>query len=197
MKILFALSLLGNIILGYLYFTRSPEIIVEKTIVESHPGKDSRTRVKPVQGPQTFGPGRQDHPSDDNAKSANSGPKPFEPDPHIEHDFAVAAEKVEQDKQEFLTQELKLDQSTLLIERKLKEEHLREIDEIFRRTGQREMTFNDRRKLIDLEERLHHDLRNLYGPKKWEKYQKFRERYNSRGFKDQNEADPPFIFMSL
>ena len=48
-----------------------------------------------------------------------------------------------------------------------------------------------------MEENFYGKLEKLHGKKNWERYQKFRENYNQKGYKKQMDEGMPFIFMGL
>ena len=58
------------------------------------------------------------------------------------------------------------------------------------------MTFEDRRKELELEEKLHQNYANLLGDKKWQKYQKWVDNYNQNLLKNHKSREFSPLMMS-
>lgn len=189
MKLFLGLSLLINLILGYFLVMRKPEKeIVERVIIETHAQKQDKA-------PKTPPPVKTEK------KAATESTKNTEPEPAFlgfgPSEFQDAGEKMEVDRTEFFVHKLGMSEEKIAEHNRLRMEFFQETSKMWPKKAMREPTFEERRKLIDLEEDFHKKLEKLHGKKNWERYQKYREDYNEKGFKLQNEENRPFIFMGI
>lgn len=188
-KLVLGVSLLANIILGYSLLTKKTETqIVERKIIETHAEK--QTEVTPV---ETRG-----HVVTD-VKEKKKKKVEALPDfaVHDQSEFQDAGEKMEADRMEFLQDKMGLSEDKIAAHNKIRDEYFQKTAEFWKKNPMRELSFEERRKMIEMEEALHSKLEKLHGKKNWERYQKFRDSYNQKGFKKQSEDNIPFIFMGL
>jgi hypothetical protein len=113
------------------------------------------------------------------------------------HEFQNAGEQMEADRVDFLTEKLGMTEEKMAEHNKIRDEFFKETTKFWQKNPMRELSFNERRQMIELEEKVHARLEKLHGKKNWERYQKYREDYNMKGFKKQSEDNQPFIFMGL
>lgn len=189
MKILLGLSLILNLTLGYLLLTKKEELApLERTIIETH-------THKPLKHVEDFTPPTASAPKTSKEEKKEEGQ--VELSDFMPSEFQEAGEKMEHDRTEYFTQKLGLSEEKINEHNQLRLEYFQETAQMWPKDSMRELTFDERRKLIDLEENFHKKLEKLHGKKNWESYQKFRERYNEQGFKRQNEENAPFVFMGI
>lgn len=185
MKGILGVSLILNLVLGFFLLTRKEpktEIVVEK-----------ETIVKPVLVKQEVSetpasPKREKKEEKKNLADFS----------HFEQsDFQDAGEKMETDRQEFFTEKLGMSEDKIAEHNRIRDEFFKQTSSFWQKDPTRELTFKERRQMIDMEESFHGRLEKLHGKKNWESYQKYRERYNAQGFKKQQEENQPFLFMGL
>lgn len=186
MKVVLGLSIVLNLVLAY-FVAKKPEIIEkERLVIETH--VEPRTEVvttkaaAPAPLPKS------------NTEKKKDAPEFVGLD---NHEFQEAGEKMEADRVEFMTETLGMSEEKIAKHNKLREEFFKKSAQFWQKNPMRELTFKERRQLIEMEEEFYANLEKLHGKKNWEKYQKFREEYNSRGYKKQMEDGVPFLFMGL
>lgn len=188
-KSFLGLSLILNFVLGYFLIMRKPDKeVVERLVIETHAG-----------GKQESQPGTK-RPAAPVVKSEKSDKKKTElPElsVHDVHDFQEAGEKMESDRHDFFSEVLGMPEEKITQHNKLREEFFKKTASFWSKNPMRELNFKERRQMLALEEEFHKNLERLHGKKNWEKYQKFREDYNARGYKKQMEDGQPFLFMGL
>jgi hypothetical protein len=97
-----------------------------------------------------------------------------------------------------MVQELGMSEDKISEHNRIREEYFRKTSKFWEnKNPMREPTFDERKKMIQLEEEFHRNLEKLHGKKNWEKYQKFREGHNQRGFQKQIDENQPFLFMGI
>jgi hypothetical protein len=185
MKVLLGLSLLMNLVLGTFLVMRQPgkEIIEkERLIIETHSTQDAPSVPAPNALPQKEDKKKIDPPVFGGLDN---------------HEFQDAGEKMESDRMEFFTEDLGMPEEKVFQHNKLREDFFKQTALFWQKNPTRELSFEERRQMIKMEENFHKKLEKLHGKKNWEKYQKFREEYNSKGYKKQMEDGQPFLFMGL
>lgn len=184
MKALLGASLVLNFVLGYFLFTqKEKKEVIEKVIIEE------KTVVKPVVEQVVT-----------EAHSAPKKEKKSETPEFInfeQSEFQDAGEKMESDRMEFFTEKLGMTEEKVAQHNRIREDFFKATSEFWKKDPMRELSFKERRQMIDLEEAFHARLEKLHGKKNWERYLKFRETYNQQGFKKQQTENQPFIFMGL
>lgn len=189
-KIALGLSIVLNLVLGYFLFTRRPEkeiIERERLIIETHQGK---AEIK------------KDTPKDRAPKTASpqSGHEVVDPDDlgFDYYEFREASEKMETARLEFFTDTLGMTEEQIAEHNRIREDFRREMSKFYEASEpMRELTFDQRRAMIDVEEDFHRKLEKLHGKKNWQRYRKFIEEYNTRGFRKQQEDGRPYVHMGL
>lgn len=185
MKILFGVSLLLNIVLAFFVMGKKAETKVverERLIIETHAAPAAAVTNAPEKKPEVP------------EKKKTAGQEFF---PMESHEFQTAGEQMEADRVEFLTEKLGMTEEKIAEHNKIRDEFFKETTKFWQKNPVRELSFKERRQMLELEEKVHARLENLHGKKNWERYQKYREQYNSQGFKKQAEENQPFIFMGL
>ncbi len=189
MKILLSLSLILNLVLSYFLMTKKEEKPpLEKIIIETHSKNQPSHSVEKL-----IPPSLPAKPSKEEKKEEG----PSELSEFMPSEFQEAGEKMEHDRTDYFIQKLGLSEEQVNEHNRLRLEYYQQTAEMWPKDSMRELTFEERRKLIDLEENFHKKLEKLHGKKNWESYQKYREKYNEQGFKRQNEENAPFVFMGI
>lgn len=190
MKVLLGISLLANIVLAFIAFKKKAEPqIVERVIVETHAQKQNEFR--PVE--------TRAHTVTDVQPKTKKTKVEAVPEfvVHDQSEFQDAGEKMEADRMEFLQDKLGMTDDKIAEHNKIRDEYFKKTAEFWKKNPMRELNFEERRKMIEMEEDLYAKLEKLHGKKNWERYKKFRENYNEKGYKRQTEENQPFIFMGL
>lgn len=186
MKWLLLISVLLNLLLSYAYFELKNRPPLERIIIEE---------VPKAAEPQKSGEVKQNSlvPQIPVKKESKNELRAYS-----ETEFEESIQKVQSDKEEFLVNELGLDQSQLEKIQKLKMQSWQEIGRVHDKgkVGG-ELSFDDRRQIIDLEEKLQYDIARTVGPKRWEKFLKFRDNYNKKVIKKQIEDHTPMTLMDF
>jgi hypothetical protein len=188
-KLILWSSLFLNIVLSYFVFNKKTEI-VERVIIETHAQKKLHPTV-PVK------------PQDQSISQVRSKKKQIQDEMNPESlfydqsDLQDAGEKMEAERLDFFQIKLGMSDEKISEHNRLRDAYLKKMSEFWKKNPTREPTFQERRKMIELEEELFTKLERLHGKKNWERYKKFREKYNEKGLKKQIENNVPFIFMGL
>lgn len=189
MKKLLIASLIFNLVLGYfLVFERREAKVVERLIIETH------AQHKMPETAQSRDEGKEER----GKKRNKSSPDEAEDHPvfHVE-EFQDAGDKMEEKRKEFLTEKLGMSEEKIIEHNRLRDEFYRESALFWQKNPMKELSFKERRQMIDLEENFYKKLEKLHGKENWQRYQKFRENYNEKGQKKQIEEGEPFIFMGI
>lgn len=127
------------------------------------------------------------------------GPEQYEQivETHAEPTPQEGQEQLEADRKNFFIENLGLSPNMVYEYQRLRAEHFARTAGLWKTDPYGEVSFEVKRKLLGLEERLYRDVRKLLGEKNWERYQEFREAYNKEGFSRQVEENQPFLFMGL
>lgn len=161
MKVLLALSLLTNLILGVLYYKEKSLPPIERIVIEE--------RVKEVVRPALeIKPQRFKH-------------EPQRPVPisNVE-DFGSVVERTEEVKKE-LIERVGITDEQLKTKKKLEKNYEKEINKLIKGNNSfMNLSFSDRRKLLDLEEKLHQDISKAFGKNQWSTYKKMIDAHNRR-----------------
>lgn len=192
-KILLGISLILNLILGYFLLREKPEndfIERERLIIETHPRE-----VKQEKRPINVMPVNPEYSNPPKEEKKKADPPEFRGLEHYE--FQDAGEKMENERQEFFTESLGMSEDKIAEHNRIRDEFFKESTVFWKKNPMRELSFKERRQLLEMEETFHKKLEKLHGKKNWEKYQKFREDYNAKGYKKQMEEGHPFLFMGL
>jgi hypothetical protein len=185
MRLLFGVSLLTNFILSYFLLTKEPEKeVIERVIIETHEKKNPRP-VQIIDTRKVVQP---------KINKQNPQPQPLDA---TSAEIQDAGEKMETDRVEFLTTELGMTEEKVNEHNRIRDDFYKKTSQFFQKDPMRELSFKERRELIKMEEKLHQDLEKLHGKKNWERYQKFRESYNRKGFKRQTDENLPVMFMGI
>lgn len=190
MKALLGISLLVNIVLAYMVFNKKTETeVVERLIVETHAHKQNDQTPVETRG----------HTVTDVQPTTKKSKTEAVPEfvVHDQSEFQDAGEKMEADRMEFLQDKLGMSEDKIAEHNKIRDEYFKKTAEFWKKNPMRELNFEERRKMIEMEENLYAKLEKLHGKKNWERYKKFRENYNEKGYKRQSEENQPFIFMGL
>lgn len=196
MKFLLTLSLLCNFVLGFFYFSTGPESPVRvKKRPKSHLAEKYPTAVE-------VSPERERFKRPNKSKNLPDADQSLVRFSH-QHDVEELnhqVEKMQSDRQEYLTTQLQLTPAQLETVEKLKQKYNQQSNAIYQKGGvQGEMSFDDRKRLIAVEEKLHQEISRVLGEKNWVKFQKFRQQYNKKLIQQaQDSAEPqPMMLMDL
>jgi len=198
MKILLGISLILNVVLGILYFQKQNEPPLERFIMEH--SNESVTEDKPREKKKT-------HPKSammvNTMEAAHLPPVTeqdeavIDPPTHVDgRDYEELADHIQTAKKEYLLNQLNLEESVFKKGEKLRKEYIKEINRIYNnKNANPEMSINDRRQLLALEEAYQNKLKQAYGEKNWEKFEHYRNKYNESVWKKVREDGAPAIFM--
>lgn len=191
MKIILSLSIVLNIALAAVLFLQENQVRYEKVIVETH-GDSNKIHADEVK--TSFASMKREKPSSEAPAEEVIGPQPI---PVGEEEMAETHQKMEGERTEFMTQDLGLSPDVVFEYQRLRNEYFEKTSRLWQGDPFGEISFESRRNMLVLEEKLHKDLAGLLGKKNWDRYQKFRENYNRHGFEKQVEENQPFLFMGL
>lgn len=188
MKILLGLSLILNVVLGVLYFQEKNRPPIERIILEHSSYKETEKKIIVGEAPHTKAAMMV------NTLDANTGETPIVV--QDEQTFIQASEELTRAQNEFLED---LEISDEILKRKVKL-----TNDFYQQTGlihQKhpfgiDLSFKDRHKMIQLEEKLHQDYEKTLGPKKWERYRKFVDAYNQKIIKNHKSREFSPLMMS-
>jgi hypothetical protein len=187
MKYFLILSLLINVVLTFILLTSEPQKEVrERLIIETH-AKGPREEVKTIEKKSSTSLKKKK--TDSPEMVMGPGPDPQE--------VQEAAEEMEEARMTFFTETLGVREEEIAEHNRLRHEFFKKTSQFWQNNPTLEPSFEERKKLIKMEEDFHAQLEKLYGKSRWEKYQKFRNNYNQKGYKKQMEENQPFIFMGL
>lgn len=189
MKLLFILSLILNGVLGFLYYQEKSRPPLERIIVEE------KTVVKKVTVPPV--------PSyEARAKSASKEKEikvenDFQPIlPADEQGLQMAVEDLEVIKKDFFLKQ-DISEKTLKKKEQVTQELYQKTAAIYQKhpTGIT-LTFDERRKIIDLEEEAQNKIRSLFGEKKWSEYKSFVDRHNKKIIESSKTGEYTGVLMA-
>ncbi len=185
-----ALSLVTNFILGYFLLTKKTEKeIVERVIVETHQG--------PQASALTVSSSKLPNEKNNAPKVEKVAIEPSEIYGIEQEEVQEAGEKMESDRLDFFTSKLGMSEDKISEHNKLRDDFFKKTSLFWQKNPLRELSFDERRQMLQMEEDFYRKLEKLHGKKNWERYQKFRENYNQKGYKKQLDEGTPFIFMGL
>jgi len=185
-----ALSLVTNFILGYFLLTKKTEKeIVERVIVETHQG--------PQASASTVSSSKLPNEKNNAPKVEKVAIEPSEIYGIEQEEVQEAGEKMESDRLDFFTSKLGMSEDKISEHNKLRDDFFKKTSLFWQKNPLRELSFDERRQMLLMEEDFYRKLEKLHGKKNWERYQKFRENYNQKGYKKQLDEGTPFIFMGL
>lgn len=189
MKYFLGISFILNLILGYHFFFSTPEkVVVERLIIETH--DDNKTKALE---PERTGIVKETFPD---AKKIRKNEAPLV-NVHDPQDFQEAGETMESERLDFFTEKLGMTEDKILKHNQIRDDFYQRTSLFWKKNPMRELSFEERRQIIDMEEEFFGKLEKLHGKKNWSKYQKYRENFNNKGYKKQMEEGRPFIFMGI
>ncbi|HXH29704.1 MAG TPA: hypothetical protein VNJ01_02715 [Bacteriovoracaceae bacterium] len=157
---------------------------MERVVLETKEVMKVEGRSVVVPLPQA-GPG-------ENKSKPSAGPT----DVLYSEDVTELAGTMEHEKQQYLEKELQVAPEKVKRHQRLKEDFFKASMKFDQEFPNQEPTLKQRRQLLDMEEKYTSDLEQLYGKDNWERFEKYRRRYNQQGLKKQREENQPFIFMT-
>ena len=170
-KILLILSLIGNVVLGILYFQKNKAPPIERFVLENNTYRDI-PRAEPL-------PPKRPHAqaammvNTNDAETFTAGEK--------------VAEIVSHDRHEYLTDKLHLSQQDLDEIEQIKNRYFSKIQKLapIKQGGDR--SIDQRRRMLEIEVERDQEMIRLMGQKRWNKFNKFKNDYNQQKFQDQAE----------
>jgi hypothetical protein len=109
-----------------------------------------------------------------------------------ERDFEMFNEEIETAKKDFM-EKLEVSEKTIEKISKLRTDYFKQTSEIYKKFPEA-LSFTDKRKLIDLEEKFQLSVEEAYGPK-WPKYKQFVDNYNQKILERMKNGEGPSIMM--
>jgi hypothetical protein len=191
-KILLALSLILNAVLGILYYQVKSEPPLERIIMEN---KHEQVKINKKHTPDII--------PDNELKAKSKERVAPETLPEIdailvqdEHTFIQASEELGRAQNSYL-EDLDISEEILKKKMKLMNDYFQTIGQLHQASppGVR-MSFKDRRKEIKIEEKLHQDYAKLLGDKNWEKYRNWVDNYNQKLLKNHKSREFSTLMMS-
>ena len=172
MKFLFILSLIFNGVLGFLYYPEKSRPPLERIVVEE------KTVVKKVTTPPVASAMEVAKPASNKESKVENDFQPIMPGD--EHGLQMAVEDLETVKKDFFLKQ-DISEKTLKKEEETMQELYQKTAPIYQKhpTGIT-LTFDERRKIIDLEEEAQNKIRSLFGEEKWSEYKNFVDRHNKK-----------------
>lgn len=184
MKWFLLFSLLLNIILGSLLVARKPQpaepIVIEKIkpkIVE-----------KLVYEEKKFVPPASKKKSEESQK--------IEGGDLSARDFEERFEKIKDDREEILFRLGFSSQDVQRIE-EIKEKYNQKYLEVIPMDQGPDLTFEQRRRIIDIEEGREKEFQKVFGQKRWESFRRSQQNYNKKQFDEQSSADKVFVPLEI
>jgi hypothetical protein len=190
MKVLLAASLILNVVLGVLYYQEKSQPPIERIIME-HKVERVQSQAEPVQMKKA--------PHPQGAMMVNTSDANTDEDQIIVQDeqtFIQASEELTRAQNDYFLLELELTDDILKKKVKLTNNFYQQTGSLYKKNliaGR--MSFQDRRKEIALEEKLHQDYAKLLGSKKWEQYKKFVDDYNQKILKNHKSREISPLMM--
>lgn len=191
-KIILTISLVTNLTLAYFLVNKKEEPKLERIVIETpaeKPVSVENSVTTTASAPKVMPEAKEDKKPSLVSASYHDVP--------AESEIREASEKMETDRQEFMMNELGMTEDKIAQHNKIREQFFKKTSSFWEKNPMRELTFKERRKLIEFEEEFHNNLIKLHGEKNWAKYQKYREKYNEKSFKSQMEDNRPTVFMGL
>lgn len=167
MKLLLTLSLCLNALLLYRVLTQKEEVVVQEKVVVKRVKPEVIERKVYVEVPVKA------------KKSPEEGPKVTSVE-FDEKDMEDLVSKVAQDRDDYLTGELGFTPSDYQKVQKVKEAFHKKYQQIIPPNHFGDLTIEQRRQLLALDEERDQEMARVVGEKKWKQFQKFRDEYNRK-----------------
>ncbi len=193
MKGVLGLSLLANIVLGYFYWNEVSKPHVERTIIEAHDEPRIVEKKIFVRVPENKRDAQKSPVTTATPSVSGSAPTPM-----LEFDqkaFEIVVEKVGEDRERILQDQLELTPEDLQKIEQVKKSFYKEADKLILGSG--EPTIEQRRQLLDLEASREQEFSRIMGEKKWQQFKKQRDDYNRKNYEKQIEDNSLFIPMEI
>ena len=188
MKVLLIISILLNVFLGVLYFQETNKPPLERIVIEHKKPEVIREQVvvrEEVKQPRA-------------PKVPKDGDK-LEFDPMVvtdAQDYDDLVNQMETTKRDYFLNQLNLPEETLKKHDKMREQHMMETSKIYSKDPMGELSIEDKRELLRLEENYQNKVVKLYGKTNWEKIENYRRKYNMSVMKKVREENAPAILMA-
>lgn len=177
-----------NVILVVLYYQESTQPPIERIILEEKPAKVIREEVLVPVPTQNKIKKRKKVEGEDLRLLDGE-------DSVIAQDYEEAVENIETSKRDYLINQLGISDETLKKEGNLRSAYILQSNKVYEKYQMGEVPIAERRRLLDLEEKLQKDVIDLYGKSNWEKFQKYQLDYNKQVIKRVKEDNAPAILM--
>ena len=182
MKKLLTLSLILNVVLIYFYFEEINQPPIERIVLEKKVAPENTPGTAPLVK-------KQDAP-----KISDSDVQIIVQD---EQSFIQASDEIGIAQNKFL-EDLEISEGFLKRKEKLTQEYFKQTGSIYGKNGNRpaELSFKERRRLIELEEKVQRDYKNLFGESRWDQYKKWVDDYNKNVIKNHKSTEFSPLLMS-
>ena len=182
MKKLLTLSLILNVVLIYFYFEEINQPPIERIVMEKKVAPENNPATAPLVK-------KQDAP-----KISDSDVQILVQD---EQSFIQASDEIGIAQNKFL-EDLEISEGFLKRKEKLTQEYFKQTGTIYGKNGQRpaELSFKERRRLIELEEKVQRDYKNLFGESRWDQYKKWVDDYNKNVINNHKSTEFSPLLMS-
>ena len=193
MKILLVLSLILNLVLAVLYYQEKQQPPLERIVLENQPSTHKETSPEELSADELMGK-KVFSPKISSEKEEEAEVDPLEM--FSEEDFELIADDLNEIRKDFHGK-LGLSEDLMQKKEQLMQEYLKQSGPIYAKGPLPfNLSFDDRRKLIDLEEKLYRDLEQLYGKEKWAKYKSMVDSYNGKVLEGHMRGESSSVMMS-
>lgn len=190
MKIALAISLILNLVLGVWLLRQDSRPPLERIIVEKHI-EEKLPLVKELRAQQPLKKNQPKKSADSQVEDIGFNPENFTPD-----EFGELALVPENARKDYLINELNIPEEKLQKHEELRMEYFTASSKFNTLDPTGELTLDDRRKMLDLEEAYTKKVIKLYGKANWDKFNQYRRKYNADVInRSRKEGSPPFIMM--
>ncbi len=185
MKWLLTLSLVVNLFLGYKLFSYRPIVTTEEKIIVKKAKPKIIERKVFVEVPVK------------QAREATSAAGSTTTVEYDENDMEDLVSKVGQDRDDFLTGELGMAPAEIQKIQAVKEKFHRRYQQVVPADHYGDLTIEQRRQLLELDEEREAEFSSVVGAQKWKKFQKYRDEYNRKMFSKQVNEKGIIIPMEI
>lgn len=191
MKYLLCFSLLLNVILATLYYQEKSRPPLERIILEE---KKAGIEASPSTQKMVVEAREKKSKVSKQTEGEDSEVDPLEV--FSAEDFELIADDMNEIRKDFHAK-LGLSEDLLRKKEKIMQEYLKESAPIYAKSPLPfNLSFADRRKLIDLEEKLHKDFEQLYGKENWARYKAKVDSYNKKVLEGHIRGENSSVMMN-
>lgn len=189
MKIALGLSLLLNLVLVVLIMRQDSRPKLERIVIEKY-AEEKPSSLEPQSLAATVKPNKK------KKKVDAEGHEIFDPQDFTQEEFSELAQAPDIARKEYMTIELNIPDEKLQKHEELRLEYFTATSKFHTQDPTGELSLADRKMMLQLEETYQEKVRKLYGAANWEKFDKYRRKYNADVIKrSRSDGTPPFLMM--